>query len=71
LRINIEVAFLSGKNPMIKGEKPNEIYDLDNKEHLRELGLDLNDNDERADRYVHYPWCDWAIIEWKGSAIPQ
>jgi hypothetical protein len=58
-----------GKNPLINGEKPrpNKIYDLDNKEHLKALGLDPNDNEEKADEFAHYPHCDWAVIEWKGS----
>lgn len=60
-----------GKNPMINGEKPNELYDLDNKDHLKMLGYDLTDKGEKADEYAHYPCCDWAIIEWKGSAMPK
>lgn len=62
---------MSGKNPMINGEKPKEKYDLDNVEHLKALGLDLNDKEEKADEYAHYPHCDWAVIEWKGSAMPK
>jgi hypothetical protein len=58
-------------SPMINGQKPNEEFELDDKAHLKALGLDPNDRDEKADKYVHYPHCDWAVIEWKGSAIPK
>jgi hypothetical protein len=60
-----------GKNPTINGQKPNEVYDLDNREHLKALGLDMNDIGEKADEYAHYPHCDWFVIEWKGSSLPK
>ena len=60
-----------GKNPVINGEKPNEVYDLDNKEHLKTLGFDPSDKEQKADEYAHYPHCDWAVIEWKGSSMPK
>jgi hypothetical protein len=49
---------LSGKNPAINSQKPNEIYDLDNREHVATLGLDPNDKEQKADEYAHYPHCD-------------
>jgi len=62
---------MSGHCPNINGQKPNEEFDLDDKSHLITLGFGSNYTDEIADRYVHYPHCDWAVIEWKGSAIPK
>jgi hypothetical protein len=57
--------------PIIGGQKPNEIFDLDDQSHLIALGYNLQDREAKADKYVHYPHCDWAVIEWKGSAIPK
>jgi hypothetical protein len=62
---------MSGHCPSINGQKPNEEYDLDNQSHLIALGFNPNSNEEKADKYVHYPHCDWVVIEWKGSAVPK
>jgi len=62
---------MSEHYPAINGQKPNEKFDLDNQSHLTSLGLNMKTIDERADRYAHYPHCDWAVIEWKGSTVPK
>ena len=62
---------MSERCPIINGQKPNEEFDLDNESHLTALGFDPKGKQEKADKYVHYPHCDWAVIEWKGSAIPK
>lgn len=56
---------------MINNEKPNEIHDLDDNGYLKTIGYDMQNDGEIADEYAHYPWCDWAVIEWKGSAMPK
>ena len=60
---------MSGHCPNINGQKPNEEFNLDDKSHLVTLGFGSNYNDEIADSYVHYPHCDWAVIEWEGSTV--
>jgi hypothetical protein len=62
---------VSYSGPTLNGERPKEQYYLDNPEHLKALGLNPQDKGEKADKYVHYPQCDWAVVEWKGSAIPK
>lgn len=62
---------VSYSGPTINGQSPKEQYYLDNPDHLKALGLNPRDIGEKADKYVHYPHCDWAVVEWKGSAIPK
>ncbi|MCW3985070.1 MAG: hypothetical protein NWE91_01480 [Candidatus Bathyarchaeota archaeon] len=57
------------KPPIIGGETPDDTYDLDNKEHLKKLGLDSKVASKIADYYYHYPKCPHVVGEFKSSSL--
>ena len=54
------------KPPVINGRIPDVKQDC---EKLPELNPRDPINPKIADEYAHYPWCDWAIVEYKSRSI--
>jgi hypothetical protein len=54
-------------SPIINRQKPQKEYYLDKPSELKAIGLDPQDKDEKADKYVHYSWCDWQLLNGKAQ----
>jgi len=57
--------------PLLDGNDYHEIFNLDDPDDWSKLGISLPNRSKRADKYVHYINCPYAIIEQKSSTIKK
>lgn len=62
------LAQMPMRAPILYGGKPDKEYDLDDPSDRSQLSI-ANVASKIADRYAHYPNCNWAILEFKGSTL--